>query len=83
MQLRAEDQFLELKDVPNDFLFQYNKHYCSFVTDLEDELENAYNRGNIPIANVDTPRTADIMKRATAILTSERELLGQIRWKHS
>ena len=35
------------------------------------------------MANVDTPRTADMMKRAIAILTSEKELLDQIRWKHT
>ena len=63
-----------LKDVPSDFLFQYNKHIVSFVTDLEDELENVYNRGNIPIENVDTPRTADMTKSATAIF---EEFLGK------
>ena len=53
--------------------------YCSLVTDLEDELENAYNNGNIPMANVETAKTADMMKRAIAILTFGRELLGRKR----
>ena len=53
--------------------------YCSLVTDLEDELENAYNNGNIPMANVETAKTADMMKRAIAILTFGKELLGRKR----
>ena len=52
------------------FYFSIINIYCSFVTDLGDELEKAYNKGNIPIANVDTPRTADMTKRAIAIFAS-------------
>ena len=57
--------------------------YCSLVTDLEDELENAYNNGNIPMANVETAKTADMMKRAIAILTFGRELLGRKRGRET
>jgi hypothetical protein len=66
MQLRVKDQFLGLKDVPNDFLLQHNKHSVA-VTEPEDELENVNNKGSIPIANVDTPRTADMTKIIIAI----------------
>lgn len=40
---------------------------ASFMTEPEDKLENAYNKGSIPIANVDTPRTAVMTKSMIAI----------------